>query len=203
MLYAFGFERVGIVVGVSHSELRFSSVACTFVDPGDAASTGPRWSADVAIGRRRAGPESDRGARCGAAHRVAKDAEVLALQHENAVLRRQVARVRYQSADRIWRAALSRLIPRGRLRQVVAVTPTTLLRWHHQLVAQKWVFGQTCGPGRPATAAIVKQLILRLARESGTWGRRIQGERARLGYPIAPSTAWEILHAVGIAPPQV
>ncbi|MFD0224443.1 hypothetical protein ACWGPD_38435 [Streptomyces hirsutus] len=46
--------------------------------------------------------------------RVAKDAEVLALRHENAVLRRQIARVRYEPADRIWLAMLSRLVPRER-----------------------------------------------------------------------------------------
>ncbi|MGW0633555.1 type II toxin-antitoxin system VapB family antitoxin [Streptomyces sp. NPDC002758] len=39
-------------------------------------------------------------------NRVAKDAEVMALRHENAVLRRQIARVRYEPADRIWLAAL-------------------------------------------------------------------------------------------------
>lgn len=33
------------------------------------------------------------------------------------------------------------------------------------------------------------------------WGhRRIQGELARLGHPIAPSTVWEILHKAGIDP---
>ena len=34
-----------------------------------------------------------------------------------------------------------------------------------------------------------------------TWGhRRTQGELARLGYPIAASTVWEILHTAGIDP---
>jgi putative transposase len=70
--------------------------------------------------------------------RLAKDAEVLALRHENTVLRRQIARIRYQPADRIRLAALSRLVPRERWRQVFAVTPTTLLAWHRQLVARKW-----------------------------------------------------------------
>ena len=32
----------------------------------------------------------------------------------SAVLRRQIGRVRYQQADRLWLAALSRLIPRQR-----------------------------------------------------------------------------------------
>ena len=46
--------------------------------------------------------------------RVSKDAEIMVLRHENAVLRRQIGWVRYQPADRLWLAALSRLIPRWR-----------------------------------------------------------------------------------------
>jgi len=45
---------------------------------------------------------------------VSKDAEFMVLRHENAMLRRQTSKIRYQPGDRLWLAALSRLIPRHR-----------------------------------------------------------------------------------------
>jgi hypothetical protein len=63
---------------------------------------------------------------------VSKDVELLVLRYENAVLRRQVKRVRYEPADRMWLAALSRLIPRRCWAQVFGVSPDTLLRWHRR-----------------------------------------------------------------------
>ncbi|MCX5440932.1 integrase core domain-containing protein [Streptomyces sp. NBC_00063] len=133
---------------------------------------------------------------------ASKDGELLALQHENAVLHRQLTRVRYEPADRLWPAALSRLIPRHRWGQVFAVAPATILAWHQSLVARKWDYSKRPRrPGRPPTRVAVKRLVLRLARENSRWGhRRIQGELARLGYPVAASTVWEILNAAGIDP---
>jgi putative transposase len=97
--------------------------------------------------------------------------------------------------------ALSRLVNRRRWSDIFPVTPATILRWHRDLVSRKWTYTDRRRPGRPSTAASIKTLILRMARENPTWGhRRIQGELARLGYTIAASTVWEILHAVGIDP---
>ncbi|MDH6223616.1 putative transposase [Streptomyces sp. MJP52] len=134
---------------------------------------------------------------------TAKDAELLVLRHENAVLRRQITGpVRYEFADRFWLAALSSLIPRRRWREIFPVTPGTLLAWHRRFIAAKWDYsGRRARTGRPPTEAALKKLILQLARENAQWGhRRIQGELARLGHPIAASTVWEILHAAGIDP---
>ncbi|MFV5998279.1 integrase [Streptomyces sp. NPDC056231] len=114
---------------------------------------------------------------------VSKEAELLVLRHENAVLRRQVPRVRYESADRLWFAALSHGIPRRRWVQVVPVTPATLLAWHRKLVAKKWDYTQRRRPGRPPTAPAVKALILRMAAENPGWGhRRIHGELTCVGH---------------------
>src|ERR1022692_1091243 len=131
---------------------------------------------------------------------ASKDAELLVLRHQNAVLRRQSGRVRYQPADRLWLAALSQLIPRHRQGEVFAVTPATLLAWHRRLVTRKWDYTSR-RPGRPPTAAAIRKLVIRIATGNPRWGhRRAQGELARPDHPIAASTVWQILHDAGIDP---
>jgi putative transposase len=133
---------------------------------------------------------------------LSKDVELLVLRHENQLLRRHLrGRPRWDHIDRLWLTALSRLVNRRRWTEIFPVTPATILRWHRDLVARKWTFTDRRRPGRPSTGVSIKMLIVQMARENPTWGhRRIQGELAQLGYAIAASTVWEILHAAGIDP---
>ena len=131
----------------------------------------------------------------------AKDSELLVLRHENAVLRRRAGRVRYEPGDRMWLAALARLLPRRRWTDIFPVTPATLLAWHRRLAAKKYHTSERRKPGRPPTVPSSARLVVRLARENPLWGhRRIHGELTKLGVTVAPSTVWEILRAAGIDP---
>ena len=132
---------------------------------------------------------------------VSKDAEFLVLRHENAVLRRQISRVGCEPGDRLWLAALSRVVPRCWWGEVFAVTPATLLAWHRRLVARTWDYTSRRRPGWPSTAAAIRKLVIRMATGNPAWGHRhIQGELVRLGHRIAASTVWQILHDAGIDP---
>ena len=106
---------------------------------------------------------------------TAKDAEILTLRHELAVLRRTSPRPTLTWLDRAVLSALSGLLP-PQLRQLRLVTPRTLLRWHTHLIARRWTYPRR-RPGRPPTAPRIRALVLQMARENPRWGyRRVRRE---------------------------
>ncbi len=92
---------------------------------------------------------------------VVKDAEILVLRYQLAVLQRQVARPRFDWSDRAVVSALARLVPRERWASFL-VTPETILRWHRALIRRHWAYPHR-RPGRPALPQETVLLIVRLA----------------------------------------
>jgi putative transposase len=132
---------------------------------------------------------------------LAKDAEILVLRHQIAVLQRQVKSPGPTWADRAILSALAQLLPhRHRSQLRLIVSPRTLLRWHAAIVKRRWCYPH-CRSGRPPVPRTVHDLVLEMARDNPSWGyRRIHGELTGLGYTVAPSTVWKILHDANIDP---
>jgi putative transposase len=77
-----------------------------------------------------------------------RDVEMVVLRHQLMVLRRQAGRPRLRRRDRVFMAAISRVLPRPGWSSFV-VSPQTLLRWHRELVRRKWTYRRNATGGRP------------------------------------------------------
>ena len=128
-----------------------------------------------------------------------KDLEIVVLRHQLTVLHRRNDRPALADEDRALLGAVAAALPQ-RQRAGWLVTPETLLRWHRQRTARHWTQPSRT-PGRPATRASLRRLIVAMANDNHTWGyRRITGEVTGLGYRAGASTVWRILKHEGIDP---
>jgi putative transposase len=130
---------------------------------------------------------------------VAKDAEILVLRHQLAVLQRQATRPRFTWSDRAIVSAPAHLVPRDRWASFL-VTPGTILRWHRALVRRHWTYPHR-NRGRPALAQETVELIVRLARENPRWGYlRIVGELKKLGIIVSKTSVASALRRHRLPP---
>jgi len=127
------------------------------------------------------------------------------LRTENQILRESHGkkRIRLNDNQRRRLAIKGKVLGRKILGEIASiVAPDTILRWHRQLVAQKWDYSnRRVRAGRPPTSQGTVDLVLRMARENPTWGYdRIQGALANLGHIISDTSVGNILKAHGIEP---
>ncbi|HZB41523.1 MAG TPA: hypothetical protein VE487_11185, partial [Ilumatobacter sp.] len=128
------------------------------------------------------------------------EVELVVLRHQLNVLTRQVGRPQLRRRDRVFMAAISRVLPRARWSSFL-VSPKTLLRWHRELVRNKWTFRRRSTGGRPPISDVVQELILRMGRENPRWGCiRIRGELAKLGIRVSATKIRTLLRANGLGP---
>jgi putative transposase len=125
------------------------------------------------------------------------------LIEENRVLKEQLGGRRLRLTDDQRRRLAAKGVVLGRrllARVATIVTPDTILRWHHRLIAAKWTY-PTRRVGRPGIMKEIRALIVRMADDNSSWGYcRIQGELKKLGHRVARSTIAKTLKEHGIKP---
>lgn len=127
------------------------------------------------------------------------------LRTENQILKEKLGKKRILLDDNQRRrlAVKGKVLGRKLLEQVGTLfTPDTILRWHRQLVANKWNYSdRRQNVGRPPLSDNVKQLVVKFARENPTWGYdRIADALGNIGNKLSDSTVANVLRENGIEP---
>jgi transposase InsO family protein len=128
-----------------------------------------------------------------------REAEILVLRHQLAVLKRQNPQPKLRRRDQMMLSALAGLVGRERWEGFI-VKPATILRWHRELVRRKWTYRHK-KTGRPPLDPAQVLLIIQMANQNPRWGAvRIKGELQGLGYQIGVTTIRMILRRAGVGP---
>jgi transposase InsO family protein len=132
-----------------------------------------------------------------------QDAAIDYLREENRILKHQLGNKRLRLTDDQRRrlAVLGKSLGRRALTDVASlVTPDTILRWHRQLIADKWTYKRR-SHGRPRVMQVISELVVRMARENSRWGyTRIEGALRNLGHRVSRTTIANILKRNGLEP---
>ena len=123
---------------------------------------------------------------------------------ENRILRSHLpGNVRLSDSERRTLAEIGRRLGRKLLSEVASVAkPETTLGWYRRLIARKFDGSRHRSyPGRPRVSPEIEALIVRMAKENGTWGYdRIVGALANLGHHVSDQTVGNVLRRHGIPP---
>jgi putative transposase len=131
---------------------------------------------------------------------LSTEVELVVLRHQLRVLKRQAGRPQLRRCDRLFMAAISRVLPRARWSSFL-ISPKTLLRWHRELVRKKWTFRRKSTGGRPPIPDAVRELIVQMGRENPRLGCiRIRGELAKLGIRVSATKIRTLLRGNGLGP---
>ena len=126
------------------------------------------------------------------------------LQEENRIVRDQLGDKGLRlSDDQRRRLAVKarKLGPKALAELDSLFTPNTLLGWHRKPVAGNYDGSQSRGLGRPRIIEQIRQLIVHLAQENGTWGyTRIRGALANLDHQVGRVTIARTLKEHGLEP---
>jgi hypothetical protein len=125
------------------------------------------------------------------------------LMEESRILRRHLRghRLQFTHHDRRRLAVRGHRLGRRLLRQIGSVvTPDTIVRWHRQLIVEKWTYPNRRS-SRHEVLAEIRRLVVRMADENPTWGyTRIQGALTSVGRRVGRSTIARILKRHGVPP---
>jgi putative transposase len=112
--------------------------------------------------------------------------ENLALRHQLTAMKRATDRPHFQTRDRLFWIALTRIWRNWRT-ALVLVQPDTVVQWHREWLRRRWARRSKARPsGRPSVGVRPRVLVRGMATANPLWGApRIHGELHKLGVNVS------------------